>query len=278
MSKKELPNFSVLMSVYFREKPEYLKQAIDSIYTQSIHPKETVIVKDGPLTVDLNKTLNRLQQDHDGIIVVTLKKNQGLGESLKVGTQFITTDYIARMDSDDISTKNRFEVQLTELQNKPDVSVLGGQLLEFVDDTKNVVGERNVPVEYSEVKTFFKYRSPVNHPTAMIRKKDLLTVGGYESFEKLEDYFLWGKFLAKGYKIENSQNVLLYMRVDKGMYSRRGGYRYFFNYCKLKNLFYRWGLINRFELIVGNFLMFLNTVIPNQLRKFVYSEVIHKKK
>lgn len=263
------------MSVYNDENPMYLNESLKSIKNQTVMAKEVVIVEDGPISLALQAVINKYV-DTLNCKVVKLKSNGGLGDALRIGTNYVTTNLIARMDSDDICVKNRFELELNEFSNDSSLDVLGGQILEFNDDIKNIIGYRYVPTSNDKILKFFKFRNPMNHPTVMIKKSSLLNVGGYENFYHLEDYYLWGKFLLNGDKMKNISQNLLYMRIDKGTYYRRGGIKYFLNYCKLKKAFKAWGLINMKEMFIGNSIMLMNTLIPCSLRQYIYLKILHK--
>ena len=99
------------MSVYYKENPIYLKEAIESIYDKQIlKPTEIVLVEDGKLTEELYQEINRQKKKLKDILkIVRLEKNSGLGKALNIGVLNCTNELIARMDSDDIAYPNRFK-------------------------------------------------------------------------------------------------------------------------------------------------------------------------
>ena len=202
MKNKSYPPFSVLMSVYKNEKAQYLDASLRSIEDQSIIPNEIVLVEDGPLTKDLYRVIDTHKNKFsENFKVVALNKNQGLGNALRIGTKYVSTNWIARMDTDDIAVPNRFELQLREVKKNPQLAVIGGQVDEFEGSVDNIVGKRTVPCSQVDIYKFVKWRNPFNHPTVLINKTVLEKAGGYENKGKLEDYFLWAKILAKGYVV-----------------------------------------------------------------------------
>lgn len=206
-----------------KEKPKYLDEALTSIENQTVVPSEIVLVEDGPLSTELQKVIDIHRRKFTNTFkVIKSIYNQGLGQSLRLGTQFVSTDWIARMDSDDISVPDRFEIQLKEINKHPELALIGGQVQEFANSTLNIVGYRRVPTSESLLRQFIKWRSPFNHPTVMIKKKALQQVGGYVSYGNLEDYYLWARIIVNNYHIANVDQVLVKMRVDEGMYQRRG--------------------------------------------------------
>ena len=124
--------FSVLISVYIKEKPEFLEKALNSIYNQTLKPDEVVLVKDGILTRELeaiiSKSKKKFKADNIDFVCVQLEKNMGLGIALQKGLEKCKYEYIARMDSDDIAIKERFEVQVSYMQKNTDISVVGGYI------------------------------------------------------------------------------------------------------------------------------------------------------
>lgn len=277
MSRQKFPNFSVLMSVYKNEKSAYLDASLKSIENQTVVPDEIILVEDGPLTKELYEIIDTHRNKFgEGFKVVVLNKNQGLGNALRIGTKYISTKWIARMDTDDIAVPNRFELQLREVEKNPKLAVIGGQVDEFEGSVENIVGKRTVPCSQVDIYKFIKWRSPFNHPTVMINKTMLEKVGGYENKGKLEDYFLWAKIIAKGYAVRNLPQVLVHMRVDSGMYGRRGEVKNLKPILELRNFLSRNHLINPFEKYLGDLLMLSNIIVPSSFRKIVYSNFLHK--
>lgn len=204
-----------------------------------------------------------------------LEKNQGLATALRLGTKHVSTNWIARMDSDDISVPNRFEIQLKEIMKNPNLAIVGGQIKEFALNINNVVGQREVPISPNLICDFIKWRSPFNHPTVMLNKKIVKKVGGYISFGNLEDYYLWSRIIANNYNVKNISDILVYMRVDEGMYARRGrigNIKYFY---RLRGYLRRKKIINPFEELIGDIMMTSNIIIPSLIRKLLYQKVLH---
>ena len=116
--------YSVLMSVYYKEKPEYLKQSIESIQMQTLPTDNFVLVCDGPLTQELNDVIAEKEQEMQHVVnVIRLKKNGGLGNALNEGIKYCQNELVARMDSDDIAYPNRCEKQVDVFNTRPEVSV-----------------------------------------------------------------------------------------------------------------------------------------------------------
>lgn len=170
--------YSVLMSVYHKEKPEYLKQAIESIQAQALLTDDFVLVCDGPLNDALDGVIFAKQQEMGTVLnVVRLAKNGGLGNALNEGIKHCKNELIARMDSDDIAYPDRCEKQLSVFDEHPEVGICSGIVEEFTTDPNTVDAKRVPPETNVEIVEFAKKRNPFNHPCVMYRKSVVKAVG-----------------------------------------------------------------------------------------------------
>lgn len=268
--------FSVLMSVYKNDIPEYFKQALDSVINQTIIPSEIILVVDGPIPVEIKNIISKYKNNI--VRPVFLKENVGLGNALKIGMQHCNYDLIARMDSDDISVHDRFEKQLQAFVNHPELSIVGGMIDEFENDPDKPVCKRVLPTEDVQIKKFMKHRCPFNHQTVMFKKQEVLNAGGYQEWHYSEDYYLWVRMYESGCRFKNIDKVLVHMRIGEGMYNRRGGKKYFksqaklFEYMKKENIIsYPHYLKNIIERYIGQVLM------PVNIRTYLYQRVLRQK-
>lgn len=277
MCNDGLPDFSVLMSVYQKEKPVFLDQALMSIEEQTVIPDQIVLVEDGPLTAELDKVIEEHQKRFSNKYeLLKLTSNRGLGAALQKGVERCRYDWIARMDSDDVSVPNRFELQLKAVVNNPQLAIVGGQIDEFTGEVNHITGKRLVPTGQEDIYQFVKWRSPFNHPSVMLNKKAILDVGNYQANGKLEDYFLWSKVIIEKYPVLNLSEVLVHMRVDTGMYGRRGEWANLKQIFKLRRMLYKGKLVSRCEELTGDFVMVANVIVPAKLRELIYKKVLHK--
>jgi glycosyltransferase involved in cell wall biosynthesis len=122
--------YSVLMSLYAKENPSFLVESIESMLNQTLIPNEIVIIKDGPLSYELEEVIKQYEKN-EIIKFYTLSKNVGLGKTLSFGLEKCENEYIARMDTDDISSPERCEIQLNYLKKNKNVSVVGSNIAEF---------------------------------------------------------------------------------------------------------------------------------------------------
>lgn len=263
-------NFSVLISVYLHEKPEYLREALNSIFNQTILPNEVILVKDGPLTSELDQVIKVFEANYSILKIVSISQNQGLGNALNIGLSHCNYELVARMDSDDICKYNRFEEQLKIFEAYPDLAVVGSWIDEFEGDISNIISQRKLPETSEEICKFFKKRCPFNHPSVMFRKDLINSVGGYMPFYLFEDYYLWGRVISNKYPVYNIQQSLLYFRTSSRMIARRGGLHYAKSELRLQQAFLKMKLINHFDFLRNICIRFIVRLMPNVVRMFIY--------
>ncbi len=276
MNIKEM-KFSVLMSVYHKENPEYFLLAVESVIKQSVKPTEVVIVKDGVLTKDLENACEKLLDYYPKCIrFVSLEENVGLGLALQKGVLACKYDLIARMDTDDISKPERFEKQLKVFAENPNLAVCGGFIEEFSSTPQHIDSVRSVPLDKASIYRFAKKRNPFNHMTVMFRKQAVLDAGGYRSFYLLEDYYLWFRMIYCNYDMINIPHILVSVRAGKSMYERRGGFQYFLSEKKLYGIFLKKGYIGFFTYMFVLTVRFACRVLPKHIRSLIYTIYIRK--
>lgn len=212
--------FSVLMSLYFKEKPEYLTECFESLKNQTVQADEIVVVFDGVITPELEQVVQNFVEILP-LNIVRLAQNQGLGKALNHGLTHCRNEWVFRMDTDDICIPERFEKQVAFIEQNPDTIIFGGQIAEFGSNINDIVSYRRVPTETKAIVEFTQKRCPFNHMTVAYQKSAVLECGGYQDLQ--EDYYLWIKLVALGKKVANLPEVLVYARVGNGMVGRRRG-------------------------------------------------------
>ena len=217
-----MDKYSVLMSLYIKEKPEYLRLAVQSMVDQTISPDEIIIVKDGSVTPELLAVLDEFTEKYPALFsIVGYEQNKGLGYALNYGIERSKNELIARMDTDDISKPERCEKQLEMFAKNPELAIVGSNVDEFCFDPKNVVSVRAVPTEHKDIYEFAKRRSAFNHPAVMYKKSAVLSVGGYSDLRRNQDVELFGRMLFSGCKAANIGEPLLWFRSDDALAKRR---------------------------------------------------------
>lgn len=269
--------YSVLMSVYYKEKPEYLKEAVESIQGQTCPTNDFVLVCDGPLNRELDKVIEEKKQEMgDSLNVIRLKNNVGLGNALNEGIKHCKNELVARMDSDDIAYLNRCEKQLKVFNDYPEVSICSGIVEEFSVSPDIVDARRVLPEKNSEIIEFAKKRNPFNHPCVMYKKMAVESVGSYQDFYLLEDYYLWLRMLMAGCQGYNLQESLLHMRAGEDMYLRRAGWKYAITQARLFKFMKNEKFISNGQYMKSCLIRGGSALAPNWLRKFMFEKVLRK--
>lgn len=275
----ELPKYSVLMSLYIKEKPEFFRLALDSMLNQTVKPDEIVVVEDGLLTEALYAILDEYKAKYPQIVrTIKNEENLGLGLSLNAGLRECKNELVARMDTDDISKPDRCEKQLKLFAENPNLDIIGGNITEFIDAVDNKVGTRITPKTDSEIKNYLKRRCPFNHMTVMFKKKSVLNAGNYIDWFWNEDYSLWIRMCLANMVFANIPETLVNVRVGKDMYRRRGGWKYFQSEAGIQRFMLKNRIISLPQYLFNISLRFcLQVLMPNWLRGWVFQKFARKK-
>jgi glycosyltransferase involved in cell wall biosynthesis len=271
-------NFSVLISVYIKEKPQYLNDALKSLLEdQSLKPNEVVIVKDGPLTNDLEMVIGKYKTKFQSIVkIVGLDSNRGLGKALKIGLDYCSFDLVARMDSDDICHDLRFEKQIKLFTENPKLDIVGANIAEFFDHPNKVEFVREVPTFQDEIIKMLKRRNPINHVSVMFRKSSVIKAGSYKHLYFLEDYYLWVRMLAQGFNVQNVDETLVYVRTGENMFIRRSNPEYIKSWFVLQKEMKRYNLIGNIDFLINMMNIIGFIYMPPSLKRYLYSLFLRK--
>ena len=262
-------NFSVLLSLYIKEKPQFLKDCLESLKNQTLPANEIVVVYDGAITPELEGMVMQYM-DALPIKIVRLPENVGLGKALNEGLKHCSYDWVFRMDTDDICLPERFEKQIKFIQRHPDIVLCSGYIAEFSENKENITGYRKVPIGSDYIRRYALSKNPFNHMTVAFRKDVIEAVGGYQHHLFLEDYNLWLRVIAKGYEVGNIAEVLLLARAGDSMVARRRGKEYIKGEWQLFKLKKELKLQNAFS---GLFIFLLRAVprmLPTKILKTIY--------
>ena len=272
--------FSVLMSVYGKDNAEDFREALKSVtLTQTKKPKQVVIVQDGIVPSSIDEIIDDIKNRTSEIEITVLKKetNQGLASALNSGLSLCKYDWIARMDSDDISVADRFEKQITFIESNMDVAVLGGAIAEFEHEIGDIQSERHVELIHEEITRMAKSRTPMNHVSVMYLKSAVLAVGGYsEDFGKLEDYKLWVDLIAAGYKLANIDDIVVNVRVGKGFIERRSNKREIQDWDMLQTYLLKNNMITKRKAWVNKLYIRVFIYMPAWMKKIAYKTILRR--
>lgn len=272
-------NFSILLSLYYKENPTALAQCFESIWTkQTLQPTEIILVLDGPIGDELNACVQHWQSQIGSVLKVRpLEQNVGLGKALNEGLRHCSYEWIFRMDTDDICKPDRFEKQVKFIESHPDVVLFGGQILEFDQTPSDAAVLKSVPTEHQDIVTFALKRCPFNHMTVAYKKSVIEKLGGYQHHLFMEDYNLWLRVIANGFEVANLPDIVLYARVGNGMHARRKGYEYIKSEKQLLNLKKQLKLQNPFYATILFFIRSSFRMMPSSVLGKIYNTFLRKK-
>lgn len=270
--------FSVSICVYGGDNPNYFDVAMESVFNQTRMPDEVVLFVDGPISETTSKIIDKYKNQYEFFKVIRSEKNVGHGNARRACMEACSNELTALMDADDICVRDRFEKQIKAFEENKELSIVGGQIEEFIDTKENTVGKRSVPLGDSEIKEYMKKRCPMNQVTVMFKKSDINNVGGYIDWYCEEDYYLWIRMAEANLKFCNLPDNLVYVRVGNEMYRRRGGWKYFVSEAKLQKYMRKHGFIGigRYLINVGERFV-LQVLMPNGLRGWIFKTLAREK-
>lgn len=209
--------FTVVMSTYSKETSKNLYLSLKSIYRNSLKPNEVVLVKDGPITSELDKIIKNYQHIYKNLKVYELEYNQGSAIAINFAISKSTNNWIIKQDSDDFSYKNRFERLMSFTTNEP--CFFGSYMIERKGRTRRV---KKVPLTSEFIKKSILYRNPFNNPTMCFHKNIFLNSSGYPDIRYKEDWAFWIKNVKK-FNSFNLNEILVTSIDSSQMVERRRG-------------------------------------------------------
>lgn len=217
---------AIIMSVYHADRLDYLKVAIESILNQEYKNFDFFIYRDGLIQDETERYIKELAGFDLRVKYIKGECNQGLAIALNCMIEQIVSDgvysFVARMDGDDISRKNRILKQVQFLLSNSEVDVCGTSCKEF--GASFALEEKHLPEEHSALLDFSITRCPFIHPSVMFRTSIFESGIRYPTHSELtEDMALWFELLKHGYKLSNINDVLLDYRIDEKTIERRRG-------------------------------------------------------
>ena len=269
--------YSVLMSLYVKERPEWLSQSLDSMLGQTVSPSEIVIVEDGPITPELSDVLERYNATYPKLFnFVVLDENHGLGYALNKGVLACSNEIIARMDTDDIARADRMEKQLSAIAEGLDM--VGSDVVEFEESPDEPVASTALPKGMDNILAYSKRRNPFRHPSMTFKKTKVLEAGNYSSeYLFFEDWDLFNRMLSCGCRAENIAEPLVAMRVSGDFYARRGGAKYLGYAYDFKKAQVSRGYFTKADFFASFVPHAIVCLMPNSVRSFVYTKMLRRK-
>ena len=279
-----MTNYSVLMPLSHQELPDILEQSLRSIAGQTVPPREILFACDHRTPDSLQSVVKKCITpasaaiEHRYIDCTDLHKNGGkLGAILARGVEQCHCEFVARMDSDDIATPQRCELQLRAFEKNPRLVLIGGISAEFSSTPSQIEAYRRPPTDWQAIVKFAQYRNPFNHPTVMFRRKDILEAGNYDPLlVGCEDYDLWYRIIASGKEVANLPDVLLLSRAGSEMIKRRRSPQNTKSYFELKLKMLQSGFISPIQYALSASAILFLRYAPQSLVERLYSRALRK--
>jgi glycosyltransferase involved in cell wall biosynthesis len=206
---------SILMPV-FDTPAAYLADCWKSMQAQTFRQWELVLVDDGSRASETIAEIDRIATD-PRVVLIRLDENQGIASALNEGLSRCRGKLVARMDSDDKMMPTRLERQFDYLSSHPDVTLLGTQLQAIDWETNRLLSPTRHPEQVTD--EYIKHQRNtseiwfLNHPTVMLRRCEVISLGGYPAYRVAQDLGLWLKVVKAGLKIHNLPTVELHYRL-----------------------------------------------------------------
>lgn len=271
-----MQKYSVLMTVYTKDNPDYFSLSLDSMVNQTYKPDEIVLVKDGPIAEVLQKVIDDHIAAGAPIVQIQLPSNKGLGLALNEGIKVVKNELIARMDSDDYSMPDRCEIQVKEFEKNPQLDIIGCPVLEFVGEIDNIVGKHNVPTDNEGIYKFARKRDPFIHPTVMYRKSAVEAAGCYSDYRKNQDTDLWIKMLSNGVTCMNLTDSVFRFRFDEGTYKKRKSWVNTKILIEIRFKAWKSGFNSFGEFMIIAVAQLGMYILPVGFQKFLYQKVLRR--
>ncbi len=262
--------FSAAMCVYGGDNPDYFKDALASVLSQSVQADEFVLIVDGPVPVAMDNVIAQFENRIPSMRIIRLAENRGHGIARNTALLSCKYDYVIFADADDVNVKSRFEKQIRAFETDQNLSVVSSSCFHFSESINNIINKESVPISNEEIRKKMKTGCPICQPSVALKKADVNFVGGYQDWYLAEDYYLWLRLYLAGKKFANIGDPLVYVRTTKEQLDRRGGWKYF----KSLRSIYRYMLKNHvigFGTYVFNVSsrFVLQVLLPNKMRAFV---------
>jgi glycosyltransferase involved in cell wall biosynthesis len=268
---------TILLPVHKATKFIDFKKSINSItFNQTFVPKEIIILVDGTVDLRIFSYVNylRVSFKFSKFLIFKFNINQGLGVVLNRGILLAKFDLILRCDSDDFSSKDRVKILCDIYLKNKNISVIDSAMLEILNGKSYIryfdtIKKNNI--------NFLKFRNPINHPSVLMKKKDVIKSGNYKKMPFFEDYYLWTRMIKHEFKFTGTRKILVKTLVDKNFYARRSGKKYLNNYKNFLLACLKIKYINILELNILYFLRYFIIVSNKYFLVFFYKTFLRKR-
>jgi len=268
-------DLTVILPVYIGADPAHFRQALESVYAQTYPATEIIVVEDGPLADDHRAVLDEFA-DRDPIPTrVSLPENKGVAEAVQTGLDSARSEWIARVDADDINEPDRFARQVAAII-ADDWDLVGSAMTEFDDRSGRVLGVRSMPTDPEAIARIMRANNAFNHPTVVFRRESALTVGGYRPVPYMEDYDLFARMLAAGARATNLVDPLVRFRGGDAMLARRRTPGIFRAEIRMQRNLRAYGLISAPRALINLVLRTAYRLLPTPALRLANRVLFHR--
>lgn len=274
MFRGRAKEYSVSMSVYSGTDACEFRNSLTSMIEQSLPPFEYVIVEDGPTPEGVTAVLNQFGETlGDKLRIIKLENNKGAGYASKIGLEHCQCEYVARMDSDDYSHPDRIKKQFEFLDGNPGYSLVGSWANEVTGDGR-LVSVVMLPADSENFALFARRRCPCRHPCLLMKRSDVLSVGGYRNIRFAEEWDLANRLVQAGYRCANVPEALVDVKVGDDFYARRGGFAILVRILRFKINMLREKQMRLLDFFVSASSSLVVCILPNAARSYVYRKLL----
>lgn len=227
---------SVIMSVY-NESEKWLCESIDSILNQTYNNLEFIIVIDNPNNENIKKVIDAYKKNDKRVKIIINEKNLGLVDSLNIAIKYCNGYYIARMDADDISFKNRIEKQKNYLEKNDFDFVMSH--IDKIDENGEIINISHIMEDYDtkKLEKLERYCNVSTHPTWFMKRKVYDELKGYRNISRCEDYDFILRAFQRGFSISKMKESLLFYRVRKNSITQENVLEQYYNSKVIRNFY-----------------------------------------
>lgn len=272
-----LPEYSVSMSVYAGEKPEFFKQSVDSMLAQTHPCRELILVCDGKLGAALNALVEGYEKEYPDIMkVIRTEKSRGVGACANAAIEAAETEYIVKMDSDDVALPERCERQLRLMAEDPALDMCGAFIEEFDSETGEALSVRRTPTDNEEIRKYAKRRNPINNQTLVYKRSAAIKAGKYTAVARCEDYEFVTRMLQSGARAANIPEVLVRYRVTPENLTRRRNAKNTRSFISVRWRIFRSGYSSFLDFLIPCAAQIVLFILPKSLTGGFYKKFLRK--
>ena len=215
---------------------------VNCIFKNTLLPDQFLLLIDGPISLTFENKIKEIKNKYS-INIFQTNSNIGLAKILNKGLELVNTDWVIRVDGDDLSHKDRFKTLMGAIDN--DVSIISSYITEFDEFNRKRI--KKLPLTHDEIIKFLKFRNPINHNAVAYKRLDVLSVGGYPNIFLKEDYGLWILMFHNKFKAKNLAIPLVDVYFDNNTLIRRGGIKNIKSDILITKLLFKFNFINILE-------------------------------